>query len=247
MTLIRNLLVCLLILTAVGCLGCGIVLLLDAHYALAGIESRMDRIETNTAGALADTNKQLQTFIKDGQDTLDANYYDLQAQVETTNVILRSTAEAVDTVNKRLLPAAATTVEHLDAVAANSTVAVQGLQSAIGDLRGVTASLKDDSVSAGHAIDGAATLLATLNTGTGKTLDGINALVTGAEPIEQDMARTEKHIDGAAAETEEALGYIRDGFRPTKKSFWMKLADAATGGAVSFLMHLWPQRVEVVH
>ena len=58
------------------------------------------------------------------------------------------------------------------------------------------------------------------------------------------------HLNGAAAETQETLGYIRDDFKPKKLGFWEMIARKGLGaipqGLIEFLLHKYPQRVKVV-
>lgn len=60
------------------------------------------------------------------------------------------------------------------------------------------------------------------------------------------------HLDGAAANTEQALGYIRDMFKPAKPGFWRALGEevishAAGPVAGALVERLWKPHVEVVN
>ena len=82
------------------------------------------------------------------------------------------------------------------------------------------------------------------------TVHHVDGLVDGVKPIEDNLtetskyvASTSKHADASAEEVQDILGYIRDDFKPTKKSFWVRLADLATNGFFSLTLHLVPQNV----
>jgi signal transduction histidine kinase len=67
-----------------------------------------------------------------------------------------------------------------------------------------------------------------------------------------NLGNASQHLDGAAANTEQALGYIRDMFKPAKAGFWKALGGAvithvAGPLAGALVEHLWNPRVEVVN
>jgi hypothetical protein len=68
----------------------------------------------------------------------------------------------------------------------------------------------------------------------------------------RNLGSASGHLDGAAANTEQAVGYIRDMFKPSKAGFWKTLAGeiisyAAGPVAGTLVEHLWKPRVEVVN
>ena len=68
----------------------------------------------------------------------------------------------------------------------------------------------------------------------------------------RNLSSATGHLDAAAANTEQALGYVRDMFKPTKASFWRTLggeiiSHAAGPVAGALVEHLWKPRVEVVN
>lgn len=248
----KDILICCALLALTAFLVCGAMLLVSTKSTLTGIDinARLNRAEVS----LGETTRQLRALIKDSKDSLDDNYYDVKAQVETTTVILRSLSETVEEVNKKLLPLATVAVNHLGSAASNGANAAQGLKGAVDDLGRLATALRVDAEAAKPAIDGATVLLATLNTGSGQALDkasvalgDVDERVKALEPIERSFESTSKHVDGASAYTEETLGYIRDNFKPSKKSFWVRLLDSATAGMFSVVLHWVPQRVHEVN
>jgi hypothetical protein len=68
----------------------------------------------------------------------------------------------------------------------------------------------------------------------------------------QNLGSASSHLDGAAANTEQALGLIRDRFKPAKAGFWKTLGieiitHAAGPLAGALVEHFWPSRMEVVN
>jgi hypothetical protein len=68
----------------------------------------------------------------------------------------------------------------------------------------------------------------------------------------RNLGSASGHLDGAAANTEQALGYIRDMFKPAKSGFWKTLGEeiishAAGPVAGALVERLWKPRVEVVN
>jgi len=68
----------------------------------------------------------------------------------------------------------------------------------------------------------------------------------------RNLGSASGHLDGAAANTELALGYIRDMFKPAKSSFWKALgkeiiSNAAGPVAGALVERLWKPRVDVVN
>jgi hypothetical protein len=68
----------------------------------------------------------------------------------------------------------------------------------------------------------------------------------------RNLGSASGHLDGAAANTEQALGYIRDMFKPAKAGFWRTLGEeiishAAGPVAGALVERLWKPRVEVVN
>ena len=68
----------------------------------------------------------------------------------------------------------------------------------------------------------------------------------------RNLASASGHLDGAAANTEQTLGYIRDMFKPSKPGFWKTLAEevvshAAGPAAGALFERLWKPHVEVVN
>ncbi len=68
----------------------------------------------------------------------------------------------------------------------------------------------------------------------------------------RNLGAASGHMDGAAAHTEETLGYIRDMFKPARPGFWKTLAKAivtyAAGPVAGALVErLWKPHVEVVN
>jgi hypothetical protein len=145
-------------------------------------------------------------------------------------------------------------VNDLDAVARNAATTVQSLQEATGRLGAVSVALEDDAKAAKPAIDNAAILLATLSAKSGDTFDrfgamigDVDARVKAFEGTERYVEETAKHLDGGASALEQALGFIRDDFAPRKLSFWARLADIVTHGALTAAWHWLPQRVSTVN
>lgn len=67
-----------------------------------------------------------------------------------------------------------------------------------------------------------------------------------------NLGNASAHLDGAAANTEQALGYIRDLFKPAKAGFWKALGGAVVthvAGPIAgaLVEHLWNPRVDVVN
>jgi hypothetical protein len=141
-----------------------------------------------------------------------------------------------------------TKTEHgLDAVEREAAGAVQSLHGALAETGQAIAALKQDGVAAQQTVDGATALLSTLSDGAGGELrrlaeatGNLNALVLSAQP-------TVKHVNDGTSYLAETLGFIRDDFRPKKRSFWVNLLDKATNGAVSALVSIFlPEHVQVV-
>jgi hypothetical protein len=68
----------------------------------------------------------------------------------------------------------------------------------------------------------------------------------------RSLGNASGHLDGATANTEQAMGYIRDMFKPVKASFWKTLAGEmvthlAGPVAGALVERLWKPRVEVVN
>ncbi len=68
----------------------------------------------------------------------------------------------------------------------------------------------------------------------------------------RNLSSASGHLDGAAANTEQAVGYIRDMFKPAKSSFWKTLVEgiishAAGPVAGALVERLWKPHVEVVN
>lgn len=68
----------------------------------------------------------------------------------------------------------------------------------------------------------------------------------------RNLGSASSHLDGAAANTEQALGYVRDMFKPAKAGFWKTLGEeiithAAGPVAGALVEHLWKPRVKVVN
>ena len=68
----------------------------------------------------------------------------------------------------------------------------------------------------------------------------------------RNLGSASAHLDGAAANTEQTLGYIRDMFKPAKAGFWKTLGEeivthAAGPVAGALVERLWKPRVEVVN
>jgi len=244
MKLAKDLLICCALIALSAFLIHGAMLLAATESAMAGVDlsARLDRAEAS----LSETTRQLRALVQDSKDSLDDNYYDVRAQVETTSVILRSLSDTVDEVNKKLLPSATVAVANLGSAASNGADAAQSLRGAVDGLGRLATALKADAEAAKPTIDGATALLATLDSGASVTLGDIDARVKALEPIQRNFESTSKHIDGAAANTEATLGFIRDDFSPKKASFWVKLANAATAGMFSVFLHWLPQNVHSV-
>ncbi len=145
-------------------------------------------------------------------------------------------------------------VNDLDAVARNGATAIQGLQGEVANLGRLATSLKGDSDAAGQTIAGATALLSTLDKGAGQALGSMNvavghvdALVASTSPAVQHLDHLSGELDDGGKSLAETLGFIRDDFKPAKKSFWTHLLDTATGGMFSVVLHWLPQRVEVVN
>lgn len=168
--------------------------------------------------------------------------------------VLQQTSLAERKKVEQLSDASIEAVRDLDAVARSGATAVQGLGQAVAGLGSTTAALQADAEAAHRTIEGATALVSTLNDGarsaldkTTETISHADALVVAASPIEDYVRSTSRHLDAGSKSIEETLAFLRDDFAPKKASFWMKLANAATGGAVAVLLHLWPvQRVHEV-
>jgi hypothetical protein len=68
----------------------------------------------------------------------------------------------------------------------------------------------------------------------------------------QNLGSASSHLDGAAANTEQALGLIRDKFKPAKAGFWRTvgieiITHTAGPMAGALVEHFWPSRTEVVN
>jgi len=110
-------------------------------------------------------------------------------------------------------------------------------------------------------LDGTRTSLDTLTADSHRMLaSSTNAIdraaaVLGDESWAQaarNLSSASAHLDGATANTEQALGYVRDMFKPTKAGFWRTLggeiiSHAAGPVAGALVEHLWKPRVEVVN
>lgn len=241
----REILICCVLVAAVAFLGCGAWFFVASQSALTGahLNERLDRADK----ALGETHDKLQALIQDGKDSLDDNYDDMRAQVETTSVILRSLSETVDAVNGKLLPAATAAVNNLGSAASNGADAARSLRGAVDQLGVVSAALKVDAEAAKPTIDGATTLLSTLNTGSGQALDRMSATISDTDELVKAARPIEAHVEAGTKSVAETLGFIRDDFSPKKKSFWVRLADTATSGMFSVFLHWLPQRVREVH
>lgn len=247
MKIAREVLICILLICGSAALFCAASFFSQAESSLAKAGDLGKRFDAMDKG-LSATNKQLQALIKDGKESLDANYYDLQAQVETTTVILRSTSDLVDNVNKKLLPAAVSTVNDLDTVARNGAAAVQGLQGAVAELGGSAAALKADVVALKPAIDGATQALDQVNT----TVGHVDELVLGAKPIEQHLEELSGRTAHGAYEVDkitiDAAEYIHNLTHPKKQGFWREWATALLGPTARVILdHVWPIRVTVTN
>ena len=60
----------------------------------------------------------------------------------------------------------------------------------------------------------------------------------------RNLASASGHLDGTSANIEQATGYLRDMFKPTKQSFWKSLVLSNLPGAI---LHFLPQRTTVVN
>lgn len=91
-----------------------------------------------------------------------------------------------------------------------------------------------------------------LLTESAKTLKVAGDLLQGQDivDIKANLAGMTAHLDGAAKNAEEGIGYARDALKPTKLTFKQTLLNAALGGipsgAINFFLRWKPQRVEVV-
>ena len=68
----------------------------------------------------------------------------------------------------------------------------------------------------------------------------------------RNLGSASGHLDGAAANTEQALGYVRDMFKPSKPGFWRMVGDTVVSHvagpfAGALVEHLWKPRVDVVN
>lgn len=66
------------------------------------------------------------------------------------------------------------------------------------------------------------------------------------------LSGASSHLEGAAANTEQTLGYVRDMFRPNKIGFWRSLGGAIVRNAAgpvagALVERLWKPQVEVVN
>jgi len=138
-------------------------------------------------------------------------------------------------------------VNDLDGVVRQSEATVHSLQGAVEQLGAVSTALKVDAEAAKPVLDGATVLLATLNTGSGKALDEATAAVGDVRERVRGIEPIERNVDAGTKSLAETLGFIRDNFAPKKRTFWMRLADTATSGMFSVFLHWLPQRVHEVH
>lgn len=150
--------------------------------------------------------------------------------------------------------------EHQAVLAANQQLlaAMMKLNSLVSDTdhqvngpEGTIAALTADLTKTGHAID-------ELTGPEGMLAQGTAAITSAGKllgdphlvEITQHADAMSEHLNGAAAETEETLGYIRDSFKPHKISFWQTILSKGIGaipeGLIDYFLHRTPQEVTVV-
>jgi hypothetical protein len=241
--IVRQYLVCLVLLA-------GGAVLVEAVFALRAFTVAVNTVNTTVTGM--DLMRVVVQAQLAGKRGLIAELTAAARESRKTIDVLQATSLAERRKLAEFSDASIQALNDLDVVARNGAMAVRNLQDAMAGLGGAATALQVDVESAKPTIDGATVLLSTLNRGSDavltrstETIGSLNALVVGATPIEQHLNSVAAHVDEGTKALAETLGFIRDDFRPTTKSFWVRLLDKATSGMFSLMLHWIPQAVHV--
>lgn len=157
--------------------------------------------------------------------------------LKTGNMTLSGLSEAIGDIRTQTLPALNRGISSL----ADSAVSLNGL---ISDLRPTAVALTGVVVESGNAVRGLN--LAVMHA---DTLIGDPALRSVAENLATmslNLTNASGHVNGAAANAEMALGYVRDDLSPKKLPLWQSLLEGALGQAIGLPLKYLPTRVSVV-
>lgn len=238
MRVLREILVCLLLVAAIAVLVRGMLFLEEAQTSLHASANRIDLLVVGVDSLLTGRYgvlNQAAAVLRESRKTVDV--------VQATSLAERAKVTQFSDVSIQA-------VRDLDLVARNGATAVESLQGAAAGLGGAVAALRDDGERGGRVIDAAGQLIRTLDSGSGQALDSLNTavqdaggLLTDARPTVDHVNSMTGHLDDGSNSLAQTLGFIRDDFSPKKKSFWVRLADSVTAGMFSIALHWLPQRV----
>lgn len=197
----------------------------DASYHLAVIAQDLHVV----SGALADPRSGIARTLR--------NVNTVTAQIGRTSNVARLASSEQRQYLQQLSAESIATLKAANALIerANQNLNDGALPAFTADLVQIRASLLSLTQD-GHEAIGAAT--ASMNA-AGKLL---------ADPsipaATKSLAGAGAHLDGTSANIEQATGYLRDMFKPTKQSFWKTLV---LGNLPAAILHFLPQRVSVVN
>lgn len=219
---------CLCMAAIGGCAISGIFFFNSASRSLASFDGNSLKVNERLDAfgkRLSERDDQLKELIKDGKDSLDANYYELHAQAETTTVITRQVSDFVSDLHAGMIggkdahgvavdgavPKITALVDSgKKAIDENSAEMVRTLQAtnklvseATPRIEANLDSLDKNQASLKVLLDGPLTV----------SMNNLVAFTGNANKFAEDG-----HASGLILT--ETMGYVRDSFKPQKQPFW---------------------------